>query len=319
MKPKNWIVPLALLALTACGSNSHCNKELPDDEGSQNKLTPGETFRDRLADGSLGPQMIWIPAGSYRMGDIQGCGRKEEQPVHHVSVERFAIGKYELTLGEFKKFVEATGYKTDAEKEGSCYSYSKGWRLIKDINWREPKFSQSDQHPAVCMSFNDGKAYTKWLSEQTGQQYRLPTEAEWEYAARAGSQTTRYWGNDSNKACNYANVADKTAKQKYPEWETHNCTDTYIYTSPAGKFKPNQLGLYDILGNVWEWTCSEYKNKYGSGQEQHCQINIDKNKQISIRGTAWFYGPTRMRIAARSKAKPNQRYVDVGLRIARHN
>jgi len=243
------------------------------------KKVKSKFFRDRLKNGSLGPQMVWIPAGSFRMGDIYGGGENDEKPVHRVSINRFAMSRTEVTVGEFRRFVNATGYKTDAEKGGSCWTVSQN----EGANWRSPRFSQSDKHPVTCVSWNDGVAYAEWLSQQTGQQYRLPTEAEWEYAARAGTETARYWGNDPDKACGYANVADKTAKQEYSNWSIHNCTDGYAQTAPVGQFKPNKFGLYDMLGNLWEWTCSEYENKYG-GKEQHCAKNVNENNSLSLRG-----------------------------------
>jgi formylglycine-generating enzyme required for sulfatase activity len=174
----------------------------------------GKFFRDRLKDGSQGPEMVRIKGGSFRMGDIQGEGLDREKPVHSVSVARFAMGRYEVTVGEFRQFVNATGYKTDAEKQGSCWTYAGGWKKVKGANWRKPKFSQTDTHPVVCVSWNDATAYAAWLSQQTGHTYRLPTEAQWEYAARAGTTTSRYWGNNPNEACRYANVHDNTSKQK---------------------------------------------------------------------------------------------------------
>jgi len=260
--------------------------------------------------------MVAIPAGSFRMGDIQGRGRADEQPVHRVSVERFAMGKYEVTVAEFRSFVKATGHKTDAETRGTCYGYSKGWKLVKGVDWRNPGFPQSDKHPVVCVSWNDGVAYAKWLSQETGKQYRLSTEAEWEYAARAGTETAWYWGNDPGKACVYANVADTTGKEKHPEWAIHNCTDGYVYTSPAGVFKPNAFGLYDMLGNAWEWNCSEYRPKYG-GEEQECVTSDSKAKTMSARGGAWFDGTMRTRSAGRGKASRADRFTDVGLRVVR--
>ena len=165
-------------------------------------------------------------------------------------------------------------------------------------------------------SWHDGVAYAKWLSEQTGKPYRLPTEAEWEYAALAGTETARYWGSDPDQACGYANAADQTGKQKHSEWTIHDCADGYVYTAPVGKFKPNAFGLYDILGNVWEWTCSKYESGY-RGQELRRADSIDTDDELSARGGSWFDGPMRTRSAGRGKARPANRYTDVGLRIAR--
>jgi formylglycine-generating enzyme required for sulfatase activity len=285
------------------------NQPKPDE------FAPSKVFRDRLADGSLGPEMVWIPAGSFRMGDIQGGGHSDEKPVHRVSVGRFAMGRYEVTVGEFRRFVKATGYKTDAEKEGSCRSWSKGWEWVEGANWRSPGFSQTETHPVTCVSWNDGVAYAKWLSQQTEQQYRLPTEAEWEYAARAGTETARYWGNEPDKACGYANVADQTFKQKYSGWTIHNCTDGYVETAPVGQFKPNKFGLYDMLGNLWEWTCSEYESKYG-GKEQRCVKNVNKNNRLSLRGGSWNVDEARLRSANRYGRTPTDRFDVVGLRVA---
>jgi len=309
MKTKIWgvLLPLLLLSLTACEADS------PPSRSSDNNSAPAKVFRDRLADGGFGPEMVWIPAGSFRMGGAYG----NEQPVHQVSVGRFAMGKYEVTVGEFKRFVKATGYRTDAEKQGSCYSYSQGWSLVKGVNWRDPKFSQSDKHPVTCVSWNDGVAYAEWLSQQTGQIYRLPTEAQWEYSARAGTETARYWGNDPDKACGYANVHDNTSKKENGfSWTHQNCTDGYAQTAPVGQFKPNKFGLYDMLGNLWEWTCSEYESKY-SGQEQRCAKNVNENNNLSLRGGSWDNAGTRMRSAYRIVGRPTQRFAFLGVRLAR--
>jgi formylglycine-generating enzyme required for sulfatase activity len=264
-----------------------------------NEFAPLKVFRDRLADGSFGPEMVWIPAGSFRMGDIQGDGDSDEKPVHRVSVGRFAMGKYEVTVGEFRRFVKATGYKTDAEKGGSCWTSGQN----EGASWRDPRFSQSDQHPVTCVSWNDGVAYAKWLSQQTGKQYRLPTEAEWEYAARAGTETKYWWGNKLGS--NNANC-----------WNSH-CKDSFKYTAPVGSFAPNPFKLYDMLGNLWEWTCSEYESKY-SGQEQRCAKNVNKNNRLSLRGGSWDGDVgARLRSADRYDRSPPNRNVSVGLRVAR--
>jgi formylglycine-generating enzyme required for sulfatase activity len=262
------------------------------------KSDDSTVFQDRLKDGSLGPKMVMIPSGTFRMGDIQGGGRSNEQPVHSVHVDSFAMGVYEVTVAQFRQFVNATGYQTDAEKKGSCYSYANGRKWVNGANWRNPGFSQDDTHPVVCVSFHDAKAYTDWLSEQTGHQYRLPTEAEWEYAARAGTITKYWWGNNigSNRAnCN------------------SNCGDSYQYTAPVGSFAANPFGLYDTVGNTWEWTCSQYESSY-SGKEQRCADNAGR---FVRHGGSWLNDATRTRSAARYWNDPAGRIDSDGFRLAR--
>jgi len=237
-------------------------------------------FQDRLRDGSLGPKMVVIPAISISMG------------------------KFEVTIGEFRKFVNETRYKTDAEKQGNCWTYNNGWKNTNNANWRNPKFFQNDNHPAVCISWNDATAYSKWLSNQTAYTYRLPTEAEWKYAAR---------DNHSYKACVYANVADQTAKAKFRSWKINNCTDGYVYTSPAGSFQANKFGLFDMLGNVWEWTCSEFTEKY-NGKEKVC-INKNSNKNRVLRSGSWY----DLRANNRYGHTPDLRNIISGFRVARIN
>ena len=222
-----------------------------------------KVFREHLKDGSLGPEMVRIPAGRFRMGDIQGGGYGDEQPVHWVSVNQFAMGRYEITVDEFRQFVNATGYKTDAEKGEGCYTYDGEWKKVKGANWHNSRLSQTDNHPVTCVSWNDAIAYTEWLSLQTGQTYRLPTEAEWEYAARAGSETKYWWGNEIG-----SNKTNCWKKQ---------CEDNFEYTAPVGSFTANAFGLYNTAGNIWEWTCSEYEDRY-KGKEQDC---LGKNRAKS--------------------------------------
>jgi len=242
------------------------------------RFEPGNVFRDRLQDGSLGPKMVVIPAGHFRMGDIQGGGASNEKPVHRVSIKQFAMGKYEVTFAEYDKFAEATSRnKPDDE----------GWGR--------------DNRPVINVSWDDAVAYAEWLSQQTGKRYRLPTEAEWEYAARAGTDTKYWWGNDigSNKANCYGD----------------RCGDRFEYTSPIGSFTANPFGLYDTVGNVWEWTCSEYENEY-SGKEKQC-ISKNRARQPVIRGGSWDGGPGGVRAAFRFWLSRDIRYIVVGFRLAR--
>ncbi|TGO03474.1 hypothetical protein PN36_05905 [Candidatus Thiomargarita nelsonii] len=239
---------------------------------------PGKVFRDRLRNGGEGPEMVWIGGGSFRMGDLQGGGESDEKPVHRVTVKRFAMGRYEVTFAEYDKFAEATGRSKPDDR---------GWGR--------------GNRPVINVSWHDATAYAKWLSQQTGEQYRLPTEAEWEYSARAGTKTKYWWGNEigSNKA------------------NCWSCGDSFTNTAPVGSFEANPFGLYDMLGNVWEWTCSQYEGKY-KGKEQQCMNKkINKNNNLSLRGGSWGIDATRMRSADRDGRRPTNRGGGVGFRLAR--
>jgi formylglycine-generating enzyme required for sulfatase activity len=274
---------------------------VPTPVKKENTFVAGKVFQDRLKDGGFGPEMVIIPAGSFRMGDIQGGGSSDEQPVHEVSVDRFAMGKFEVTVGEFRKFVNDVNYKTDAENNADCQTYLGGgmWIRVGD-NWRSPGFSQNDNHPVVCVTWNDTIAYTKWLSDQTGKIYRLPTEAEWEYAARAGTTTKYWWGNDIGN--NHAVCEGCGSK-----WDDKS-------TAPSGSFSANPFGLYDTSGNVCEWTCSEYEDK--NGKEKMC-IEVKSNKNMVLRGGSWSNSPTYLRSAYRESDIPEARDYTYGFRLVR--
>ncbi len=183
---------------------------------------PGDVFQDRLKDGGLGPEMVQIPKGRFQMGDIQGGGEANEKPVHWVNIDyQFAMGKYEVTFAEYDQFAQAT----DREKP-SDIGLGRGRRPVINVSW------------------NDANAYTKWLTQQTGKPYRLPSEAEWEYAARAGTKTKYWWGNSIGK--NKANC--------------DGCGSRWDYE--VGSFRANQFGLYDTVGNVYEWVAGNYQDRY---------------------------------------------------------
>jgi len=263
------------------------------------RFEPGKIFRDRLQDGSLGPKMVVIPAGHFRMGDIQGGGRDNEKPVHRVSIKQFAMGKYEVTVGEYLRFVQATGtHVPEWQEKGSEYNIRTG----TDNHYKKLGSALTNEnHPIVGISWDYAVAYAEWLSQQTGKAYRLPTEAEWEYAARAGTDTKYWWGNNigSNKANCYKDY----------------CGDRFEYTSPIGSFTANPFGLYDTAGNVCEWTCSEYENKY-SGKEKRC---VSKNRAILsvVRGGSWISEPWDVQAAFRFRYSHDYRNLNMGFRLAR--
>jgi len=249
-------------------------------------------FHDRLRNGNFGPEMVWVPAGSFRIGDLQGGGEKDEQPVHEVSIKRFASSRYEITFSDYDKFATATRRKKPNDE-----GWGRGIRPVINVNWE------------------DARAYSNWLSRQTGHKYRLPTEAEWEYAARAGSKTKYWWGNSigsNNATCNKCN--------SQWGWDAQNMT------APVGSFKANPFGLYDTVGNVYEWTCSEYgvevkANKKElvkyNGKEQVCVNRKTKNKFRVIRGGHWLSDPEDNRAAHRFESWLGYRVNFIGFRVVR--
>jgi formylglycine-generating enzyme required for sulfatase activity/uncharacterized caspase-like protein len=281
----------------------------------------GTVHRDRLHDGTQGPEMVFIRGGTFMMGSPENeAGRGSNERRHRVSVGDVWIGRHAVTVGEFRRFVEASGHRTDAERNAhgaqGCFTREEGKGDHRGgRSWRNPGFRQDDSHPVVCVSWNDAQVYVQWLSAQTGQTYRLPMEAEWEYAARAGTTTARFWGNDPDAACAFANVHDETSKRVNAgfTWEHHGCDDRHPQTSVVGSFAPNAWGLHDVLGNVWEWTCSAFDAGYG-GAEQRCDASGERR---AVRGGSWHGRPDRVRSALRGGGTPGLRSSDQGLRLAR--
>ncbi|MCP4699715.1 MAG: SUMF1/EgtB/PvdO family nonheme iron enzyme [Gammaproteobacteria bacterium] len=244
-----------------------------------------------------GLDFVRIKGGCFQMSSPKSeKGRyKDEGSQHKVCVKDFWLAATEVTNAQYRKF----------KPKHNSKEYEKN-----SLN--------GDSQPAVYVSWQDAVAFTEWLNRQHKGRYefRLPTEAEWEYAARAGTTTARYWGDDPNAACKYANVRDKTLKQAFGWSDIHNCTDGYAVTAPVGRFRPNGFGLYDILGNVWEWTCSKWENPY-NGEEKRC---ISKNRVSGyrvFRGGSWDLRPRGVRSAVRSSRKPDGRDNVLGFRPAR--
>ena len=199
--------------------------------------------------------------------------------------------------------------------------------LAEWASWRNPNKHQKNRedHPVACVSWNDAQAYVDWLSEETGERYRLPMEAEWEYAARAGTPSARYWGEDPNEACRYANVYDRGSeaalKREYTiTWKPHECEDGFKKTAPAGSLEPNPFGLYDMLGNVWEWVQDCWHDNYqGDGRPDDGSAWEAESGQCVlrvVRGGSWFSHPRWVRSATRGRLTPDLRYNDVGFRLA---
>jgi sulfatase modifying factor 1 len=287
--------------------------------GKQTRHPVGSTFRDCAGC----PEMVVIPAGRFKMGsppdepgrDLRGA----EDPQHWVSIPRpFAVGKYEVLRDEWAMFVAETG---QPDPPGCNIHQPKPpqWPTIKGLNWHNTGFSQTGRDPAVCMSWNEAKAFTKWLSAKTGKRYRLLSEAEWEYAARAGTATAHPWGERPEDACLYANGSDLTRHNQYPEWPVDQpCTDGFAFTAPAGSFRPNAFGLYDMLGNVAEMTEDCLYFSYGGAPTDGSARETGNCSRRINRGDTWTSTPGRLRPAARGFDDATlTRVVDLGFRLAR--
>jgi len=262
------------------------------------------------------PEMVAIPGGTFTMGSPQGeAGRDDDEgPLHSVSVGSFSLGKYEVTRDQFAAFVRDSG---DAAG-GDCHGHiGVKWEKSAGRDWRSPGFAQSGRDPVVCVSWDDAKAYVAWLSRKTGTTYRLPSEAEWEYAARARSATARFWGEDARNACRYGNVADRTVKRTYPGWTVHECDDGQTYTAPAGRYHANAFGLHDVLGNVWEWAEDCWNDSHdGSPRDGGARLSGDCGSRV-IRGGSWLNMPRLVRSADRFKFDTAYRGTNLGFRVAR--
>jgi sulfatase modifying factor 1 len=251
--------------------------------------------------------MVLIKGGMFEMGSDKGI---DEMPLHRVTVSDFYLAKYELTIAEFKAFVDATGYKTDADKEGSSYVYTNDWKEQKGVNWKYDtrgnlRPSNEYNHPVVHVSWNDAVAYCEWLSKETGLKYRLPTEAEWEYAAGGGSNGRTQWSGTSNESTliRYANYSGNQ--------------DGYANTAPVGSLQANFLNLYDMTGNVLEW-CSDWygSNYYYSSPSKNPTGPASGSYRVQ-RGGAWHYNPESCRVADRFFVSSSYRSLNAGFRLAR--
>ncbi len=248
------------------------------------------------------------------MGDTFGIGYDDEMPVHEVCINDYYIAKYEVTVGEFNKFASETGYKTDAEKEGwGCTINSDATELInkEGADWKNPGFHQDSNHPVVQVSWNDAIAYIEWLNSRTGKRYRLPTEAEWEYAARNGGKKQKYsWGNN-NKA------EDSLNQQHYQKFQILDGDDRYVYTSPIGSFEASGLGLYDMTGNVSEWCSDWYGEYYYAKSSKHNPQGPSIGDTRVLRGGSCHCEPRFARTSLRLTRAQYYRYYYLGFRLAR--
>ncbi len=281
------------------------------------------------AQNSIGMTLVRIPAGEFQMGSpLDERGRKpNEGPQHHVRITRaFEMGAHEVTVGQFGAFVEATGYRTEAERDvaGGFGIDFETAEVVQDphTSWRDPGFpgfTQGPGHPVLMVSWSDAEAFCRWLSAREGREYRLPTEAEWEYAARAGAETAFVSGSDEADLLAAANVADRSLRERVKAARsTTRGSDGYAFTAPVGRFRPNAFGLYDTAGNVWEWCNDWHADHYYAKSPVDDPRGPPTGSFRAIRGGGWWNPAAQARVAQRIYFKPSFRYCLLsGFRVVR--
>jgi formylglycine-generating enzyme required for sulfatase activity len=261
---------------------------------------------------------------TYGENNLTGDFFKDEHPQHRIRITKpFYLGTYHVTRGQFRQFVADTSYKTDAEKGAKSGAW--GWGPDKKefgfnekYSWRNAGFEQSDEHPVVNVSWNDAVEYCKWLSKKENKTYRLPTEAEWEYACRAGTTTRYSSGDDPETLAKIGNVADATFKANFPDWKyTIKANDGFVFTSAVGSFKPNAFGLYDMHGNACQWCADWYGPEYYAAAPVADPAGPDSGDKRVLRGGSWVDGPFFSRSAKRYWNSPGIRLNFTGFRVAR--
>jgi formylglycine-generating enzyme required for sulfatase activity len=284
----------------------------------------GRSVGDVFKDCNECPEMVVVAAGEFMMGSTDGeqawavsRGAKQEsvdreKPRHHVTIDAsFAVGRTEVTVGQYRAFSQASGRGAG---DGCWGEFDGEWKEDASKSWRDPGFDQTDEHAVVCISWDDARAYVGWLSDVMGKTYRLLSEAEWEYSARANTSTYRYWGDDKKnvEGCKNANVADS------PRWDrSYNCGDGYKYTAPSGLYRANGFGLHDTLGGVQEWVEDCWNSNYEDGPDDAGTRTNGNCFQRVLRGGSWKDPPWHLRSADRDRVPYDTRLNIVGFRVAR--
>lgn len=296
---------------------------------------------------SLGIKFNLIPAGSFLMGNDETTQSlqydfveyeldrlaeiKDESPAHAVTISKpFYLGKYPVTVGQFRQFLFESGYIPESicDCSGGYGIDSKQSRFKvaeKEVfdgrssrySWESVGFSQSETHPVVNVTWNDANAFASWLSVKEGRRYRLPTEAEWEYACRAGTGTRYYSGNHPMSLDGFANIFDFDGIRYWPQFSDYALytRSGYPFSSPVGAFEPNNFGLYDMIGNVWEWCSDWYGERYYEESLIIDPKGPDNGDARVRRGGSWHSWAFYCRSSFRNLNTPESRYILVGMRL----
>lgn len=296
---------------------------------------------DRFVTNSAGMKLVLIPPGGFEMGSHDSLEQlAEAYPLyrgkrievltddtrHRVRITRpFYMGAHEVTIAQFKRYVKETGNRTEAEADGTGgygvdltnKTFPVGRR--KEYSWLNPGFPQGDDHPVVNVSWNDAVSFCRWLTRKEGATYRLPTEAEWEYACRAGTATRYNFGDDPEQLAANANTYDASSAAVFPEWAKWSirASDGFPFTAPVGRFRPNAFGLFDMHGNVWEWCSDYYSEDFYTRSPVDDPENTEPGRRHSRRGGGWHVWPLYCRSNFRNYNTPQSRYLNLGFRVVR--
>jgi formylglycine-generating enzyme required for sulfatase activity len=308
------LIPLSSVAFAA-GMSEQLRAQMP---------ARGTSFRD-CSNGC--PEMVVLQQGRFTMGAPAGEEARENLPnelrgrsvpQHLITIRhKLAIAKFDVTRDEYAQFVAETN-RPDPDSCITVNASGTGF-IATNGNWHSPGFPQTGRDPVVCVSWDDAQAYVAWLSAKTGHVYRLPTEAEWEYAARAGTTTARYGSDNPAELCRYSNVGDLDYSEQHPGDSGVNraCRDGYAFTSPVGSFPPNQFGLYDMLGNVMDWNEDCWNANYsGAPTDGTAWQSGDCGRRV-VRGGSWDADLSVVRSAHRREIRTSTRITTFGFRVAR--
>lgn len=269
-------------------------------------------------DCDLCPEIVRIAGGVFEMGRDGGEPNRYDGPVRRITIEKdFWMSRNEITVAQYKFFMNETGY----EPVSGCNVYKDGkWGWDEMANWKNPGLPSPPEanDPIVCISWFDAIAYTDWLTQKTGEQYRLPTEAEWEYVARDGTAGEFAW--NDGEGCIYANMFDLSGYKRDPEvpWPHAECDDGLSEVAAVGSLAPNSFGVYDILGNVWEWTQDCYVLPYPDQPVDGSSVEVDEEcERRTVRGGSWETRPDRLVSAFRGRDKPDKGFRTFGIRVVR--
>jgi formylglycine-generating enzyme required for sulfatase activity len=323
---RRWATAAAALAAASCAgsvalyllSQSTGSSEVrrqPESPSATASYAARPTFRNC----DQCPEMVVVPEGFFLMGGAPADQRRwnVELPQHLVRIARqFAIGKYEVTFDEFAAFVDATGHQPASRCNVFVLDLDR-W-VGTSTTFRDPHYAQGGSHPVSCVSWLDAKAYTGWLSEKTGKPYRLPSEAEWEYAARAGTTTPLSFGDYAHKGiCDYAKYADASTRFA---WKELSCSSNFGHgAAPVGRHRPNPWGLYDMHGNVWEWVEDCWHASYDSAPADGAPWLDDNRGDCThriTRGGSWRNAVQDLRVTARLKYPTAHAAQVRGFRVA---